>query len=45
MSELGARGVSREQGEQAGNEMGKPNVILGFKVLTTCGRKNFDDYI
>ena len=43
--ELGVRGASWEQGEQAGSEVSEPNVILGFSVPTTSGRKNFDDHI
>ena len=42
------RGVSWEQGEQVWSEGSKgsePNVILGFRVPTTSGRKNFDDHI
>ena len=36
---LGARGASWEQEEQAGSERSEPNVILGFRVPTTIGRK------
>ena len=44
-SKLGGREASLEQGEQAGSEGSEPNVILGFRVPTTSGRKKFDDHI
>ena len=30
---------ARDQGEQAGSEGSEPNVILDFRVPTTCGGK------
>ena len=44
-SKLGAKGSKGEQGEQAGSKGSKLNVILRFRVPTTCGGKNFDDHI
>ena len=39
------RGARGEREGARGNEGSETNVILGFKALTTSGRKNFDDDI
>ena len=41
-SKLGVRGVSQER---SGNKGSKRNVIVGFRVPTTCGRKNWWSHI
>ena len=46
-SEREQAGSEREQGEWEGvrgREGSEPNVILGFRVPTTSGRKNFNDH-
>ena len=37
--------VQREQTGSEGSEGNKSISILGFRVPTICGRKNFDDHI
>ena len=39
------QGVNREQRGVKGSEGSVSISTLGFRVPTTCGRKNFDDHI
>ena len=44
----GAKGVKRSEGDKQGVKGSKGSKgisMLGFRVPTTCGRKNFDDHI